>query len=180
MTNKERFVNYARKHDIAIAEETLDRRLAIIPAFSRKVIETRWGLNGGSYCRCFDTLEQSLGLKGSRELYDKSIRDLEGAVYAEIIADRDKIGDWNVSVGLGKLACAVISSKDADMVYGEKMFEALDKLTPREKNVLFLRFGLDGHGDRTLQEVGDFLNLLEKESEKSKISPLENLVVGLI
>lgn len=94
---------------------------------------------------------------------------MEGAVYAEIIADRDKIGDWNVSVGLGKLACAVISSKDADMVYGEKMFEALDKLTPREKNVLFLRFGLDGNGDRTLQEVGDFFELT-----RERIREIEN------
>lgn len=169
MTNNERFVKHAQRHNIAESEEILDRRLEIIPVLSRKVLKTRWGLNGGNYCNTFDALEEKLGLMNSRDLYDKSMRDLACAVYAEIIADRNKIGDWNVTVGLGRLACAVLYTKDVDTVCGEKLFEALDTLAPHEKNILFLRFGIDGKGTKTLEEVGDIFEL-----PRERIRQIEN------
>lgn len=176
MTNKERFVEFAKRHNIAKSEEILDRRLAIIPALSRKVVETRWGLNGGNYCLRFDALEEKLGLKNSHELYDKSMRDLESAVFAEGIADRNKIGDWNVIVGLGRLATAELCTSTeeigVDMVYGEKLFESIWKLTSREKNVIFLRFGLDGNGTKTLQEVGDTLGIA-----RERVRQIENKAI---
>ena len=41
----------------------------------------------------------------------------------------------------------------------EELYEAIKSLTPREQRVIFLRFGLDGKGIRTLGSIGDELNL---------------------
>ena len=39
------------------------------------------------------------------------------------------------------------------------MWQFLDELKPREKKVLILRFGLDGQGEKTLEEVGNELGV---------------------
>ena len=41
----------------------------------------------------------------------------------------------------------------------EELYEAIKSLTPREQRIIFLRFGLDGKGIRTLGSIGDELNL---------------------
>lgn len=176
MTNKERFIDYAKKHNIAETEEILDRRLAIIPEMSRKVVETRWGLNEGTYCLKFDSLDKLLGINDSKKVYDKAMNDLEQAKYAELIADREEIRNWDMTCGLGLLAanCCIfndniikegrnLSSVDVpdtigpDKIRGLDVQVALEKLYAREKKVMILRFGLDGNGARTLQEVADFM-----------------------
>lgn len=163
MNNKERLTQYAKRHGIADSEEILDRRLAIIPEQSRKIIKTRWGFNGRKHYMNFKNLGKKLSLQNPRALYFQSMSRLENAAYAEIIADRNKIGNWEISVGLGRLACSVLSTSNitfgVDTVYGEKLIQLLEQCSQRDKEIIYLRFGLDGNGARTLEKVSKCFNI---------------------
>ena len=175
MTNKERFVKYACRNCIAQSEEILDRRLAIIPETSRKVVETRWGLNDGTYCHKFDTLGEMLGLDDPKKTYTEAMHDLKRAAFAEVIADREEIGDWNAVVSLGRLANCIFGYDAiyADMVCGKKLKEVLsDRLTQREKDIIFLRFGFDGKGTKLLDTVAD-----SRGVTRERIRQIENKAI---
>ncbi len=47
----------------------------------------------------------------------------------------------------------------------------LDELTPREKLVVHLRFGLDGEDERTLEEIGRSLELTRERVRQSAPKP---------
>ncbi len=57
----------------------------------------------------------------------------------------------------------------------EKLEEALSMLTPRERKVIELRYGLDGKKPRTLEETGKELGLTRERVRQLEISALEKL-----
>jgi RNA polymerase primary sigma factor len=52
---------------------------------------------------------------------------------------------------------------------------ALGKLSPRERDVLRLRYGLDGHDPRTLEEVGAALHMTRERARQLEGMALEKL-----
>lgn len=176
MTNKERFVEYAKKHNIAENEEVLDRRLAIIPEMSRNIVETRWGLNGGKYCQRFASLDKVLGINDSKEAYLKAMQDLQNAGSAELISDREELGNWDVTCGLGSLARAIFgvdpNASEPNLIRGTGMLEALEILPKVEKDTITFRFGLDGNGRKCLQDVADIMGVT-----REKVKGRENKII---
>ncbi len=57
----------------------------------------------------------------------------------------------------------------------EQIGEALKNLTEREAEVIRMRFGLDGHGDRTLEEVGDRLRVTRERIRQIESKALRKL-----
>ena len=53
------------------------------------------------------------------------------------------------------------------------LFDALEKLEPREREIITLRFGLDGRPERTQKEVADRLGI-----SQSYISRLEKRIIS--
>jgi len=57
----------------------------------------------------------------------------------------------------------------------ERLNEALNMLSPRERKVIELRFGLDGKKPRTLEEVGEELGLTRERVRQLETQALEKL-----
>jgi len=57
----------------------------------------------------------------------------------------------------------------------ERVKELLDVLTPRERKVLILRFGLDGGGSRTLEKVGEFFGVTRERARQIEAEALRKL-----
>ena len=57
----------------------------------------------------------------------------------------------------------------------EQLMEVLDSLTPREKKVLRLRFGLDDGKARTLEEVGKEFNVTRERIRQIEAKALRKL-----
>lgn len=63
----------------------------------------------------------------------------------------------------------------ASKLFGERIGEVLDELTPREAAIIRLRYGLQGADSHTLKEVGEIFNLSReriRQVEKSALSKL--------
>ena len=58
---------------------------------------------------------------------------------------------------------------------GEQLEEALASLTPREAEVIRLRFGLDGGRDYTLEEVGQKIGLTRERVRQIQAEALRRL-----
>ena len=59
------------------------------------------------------------------------------------------------------------------------MYESLDKLTSREKEILILRFGLYNNPEMTQKEVADYLGISQSyisRLEKKTIDKLRNIL----
>jgi RNA polymerase primary sigma factor len=55
------------------------------------------------------------------------------------------------------------------------MTEALAELTPREQRILRMRFGIDGAGDHTLEEVGKVFGVTRERIRQIEAKALEKL-----
>jgi RNA polymerase primary sigma factor len=53
--------------------------------------------------------------------------------------------------------------------------EALAELTPREQRILRMRFGIDGAGDHTLEEVGKVFGVTRERIRQIEAKALEKL-----
>ncbi|MBI2124817.1 sigma-70 family RNA polymerase sigma factor [Candidatus Pacearchaeota archaeon] len=72
-----------------------------------------------------------------------------------------------------------IYEKASRLVLHEKLAESLKELEGAEKQVLYLRFGLDGNGCRTLDETGRFIGFTRERArqiEKRAIKMLKNKI----
>ena len=61
--------------------------------------------------------------------------------------------------------------------FEQKTRELLKLLSPREAQVIRMRFGIDGPGDKTLQEVGDKLGLTRERIRQIETKALKKLVL---
>jgi RNA polymerase primary sigma factor len=61
--------------------------------------------------------------------------------------------------------------------FAQKTRELLKLLTPREQQVIRMRFGIDGPGDQTLQEVGNQLGLTRERIRQIETKALKKLVL---
>ncbi len=61
------------------------------------------------------------------------------------------------------------------MLMNEKLREVLDTLTPREKRVLELRYGLEDGRPRTLEEVGKEFNVTRERIRQIEAKALRKL-----
>jgi RNA polymerase primary sigma factor len=70
-----------------------------------------------------------------------------------------------------------VSPDDAasNMILREKIEEALDQLTPRERDVLIMRFGLEDGCQRTLEEVGRHFRVTRERIRQIEAKALKKL-----
>ena len=61
------------------------------------------------------------------------------------------------------------------MILKEQLEDALNTLTPREKNVLKLRYGLEDGRERTLEEVGKIFNVTRERIRQIELKALHKL-----
>jgi RNA polymerase primary sigma factor len=61
--------------------------------------------------------------------------------------------------------------------FAQKTREMLTLLTPREQEVIRMRFGIDNPGDKTLQEVGDKLGLTRERIRQIETKALKKLML---
>jgi len=91
---------------------------------------------------------------------DKPIGKDEDASFGEILSDTRKLpAEEEIKL----------------MTLREKLEEALSMLTPRERKVIELRYGLDGKKPRTLEETGRELGLTRERVRQLEISAIEKL-----
>lgn len=152
--NHERFIKYLRKHEIVDSGDTLKRWMKMIPITSKKIIETRWGIDGTSHCANYKQLNDKLGVNNGEELYFKAEQDLADSKYVELLIDYQELDNWKQAVNLGRLAKNIFVTCESSSIYGKRLLETLEILDEDEKNVIFLRYGLKDGGLRSLQQVG--------------------------
>ena len=95
----------------------------------------------------------------------------------ELSFDEPLNTDWDgnellLSDVLGTEPDLVMRPIEAD-VDRQLLWKAIERLTPREKEIVVLRFGLNGYRERTQKEVADYLGI-----SQSYISRLEKKIIG--
>ncbi len=96
---------------------------------------------------------------------------------SEVSFDEPLNTDWDgnellLSDILGTDSDIVMQPIEAD-VDRKLLWDAVDKLNPRERTIIMLRFGLDGRPDQTQKEVADQLGI-----SQSYISRLEKRIIA--
>ena len=96
---------------------------------------------------------------------------------AEVSIDEPLNVDWD---GNELLLSDILSSDENsaadDIIYSEEMsaiHEAVNALEPRERQIIVLRYGLDGNKEMTQKDVADFLGI-----SQSYISRLEKRILS--
>lgn len=74
-----------------------------------------------------------------------------------------KISDQNHSEKTEEEKPAPTNEKDAYNILQKQLKTILNKLPEQEREVISMRFGLDGNGSHTLDEIGSYFNLTHKE-----------------
>ena len=96
---------------------------------------------------------------------------------SEVSFDEPLNTDWDGN----ELLLSDILGTDSDLVMKpieedvdrQLLFDALERLSPREREIITLRFGLDGRPERTQKEVADRLGI-----SQSYISRLEKRIIS--
>ncbi len=84
-----------------------------------------------------------------------------GLFLSDVVRDKSKVGSPE----------KVISS----LKLNQQMEEAIQKLKEKQRQVIYLRFGLDGEGSRTLQEIGKKMGLSRERVRQIEKIALERL-----
>ena len=106
-------------------------------------------------------------------MYLRRVVKLKG----EVSLDEPLNVDWEGN----ELLLSDVLGTDSDVVYKdiehgvekEMLTEAISKLAPREREIMNMRFGLDGNEEKTQKEVADMLGI-----SQSYISRLEKKIVS--
>jgi RNA polymerase primary sigma factor len=61
------------------------------------------------------------------------------------------------------------------MTMRSDIFEVLDTLSPREEKVIIMRNGLDGNGQRTLEEIGKEFNVTRERIRQIEAKAMRKL-----
>ena len=121
-----------------------------------------------------DTLAERLSLSRERvqELLTASLE-----IYSLDTPSFGSAGDLELGQAL---EAAVPSPEDhavADDLRGQ-LINLLQELQPRDRQVIELRYGLDGEGERTLEEVGKLLGVTRERIRQIEIRVLGELQQG--
>ena len=90
---------------------------------------------------------------------DQPVGEQEDAVFGDFVAGEDPLPEEEVEVSLRSQALA----------------DALDTLSERERQVLALRYGLDGSDPKTLEDIGKRLGLTRERVRQIELETLRRL-----
>ncbi len=94
---------------------------------------------------------------------------------ASLDAPLGEDGDRNLADVIPSEEYASPSARVFRRAVQEEVVRALHSLTPREQDVLRLRFGLEGNEPHTLEEIGKSLHLTRERARQIEIQALEKL-----
>ena len=70
---------------------------------------------------------------------------------------------------------APTNEKDAYAILQKQLKTIINKLPEQERDVISMRFGLDGNGSHTLEEIGMYFNLTREEIRGIELKTLQLL-----
>ena len=70
---------------------------------------------------------------------------------------------------------APTNEKDAYVILQKQLKTIINKLPEQERDVISMRFGLDGNGSHTLEEIGMYFNLTREEIRGIELKTLQLL-----
>ena len=187
--DEKRLINESLRGDIKSRNKLIEHNLRLVVYIAKRFESPKTNIE--------DLISiGSMGLIKGVETF-KSDKNIKLATYAsrcienEILMFLRKISRTKVEVSLdetlnidsdgNELLLSDILGTDSDeaisnMLSKEKerlMYEAIEKLKPREKEIIGLRFGLFGYEEKTQKEVADLLGI-----SQSYISRLEKRIIA--
>lgn len=134
--------------------------------------------------RALNRLSQKLGRPPSEEELARatgvaaaSIADVMSAAREPLSLDAPRSGDSELTLGDAVADWRALNPNEhaSARERADKLRSLLEGLTPRERRVLELRFGLDGDGERTLEEIGKSLDLTRERIRQIVMAALAKL-----
>ena len=156
----------------AIAEQTRTIRIPVyITEVIKKVTATAyrlWREQGREPSPEEIALELKMSPQGVEDIIQmaKKPLSLESPVGDEESRVRDFIADQGTTSPLDLVM-------NEDMV--QKLLQALSTLSPKEEKILRMRYGIEGSGEYTLQEIGDLLGVSRERIRQIEYLALEKL-----
>lgn len=116
------------------------------------------------------------------EWTEEKVRELQRIAYQTDVSSLDElIGNElmnerrEVTAKIDLLGSNEVEEKIDAAFTCETLLKFVNKLRPREIKVLTLRFGLDGNGQRTLEEVGQQFGVTRERMRQIEVKALSHL-----
>ena len=176
------FSNYILDHSKDILSFSYDRKL--LGQFRNELLSILDNLEVTPVIVCFDRIRKEVSfiinelalLPGIKVITDKELAAVRNRIHisnAEVIAT---VGE-NLPIEDAKTAeekspkeepaqpaqKPQLDKKNAYAILQTQLKTSLDKLPDQEREVISMRFGLDGNGSHTLEEIGLYFNLTREE-----------------
>ena len=177
-----KFSNYILDHSKDILSYSYDRK--ILSQFRNELLSILDNLEITPVIVCFDRIRKEVSfiinelalLPGIKVITDKELAAVRNRIHisnAEVIAT---VGE-NLPIEDAKTAeekspkeepaqpaqKPQLDKKNAYAILQKQLKTILDKLPEQEREVISMRFGLDGNGSHTLEEIGMYFNLSREE-----------------
>lgn len=177
------------KGDQRARSELIEHNLRLVAYIARRFentginIEDLISIGTIGLIKAIETFQASKGIKlatyASRCIENEILMYLRKIANQkiELSFDEPLNTDWDgnellLSDVLGTEPDLVMRPIEAD-VDRQLLWKAIERLTPREKEIVVLRFGLNGYRERTQKEVADYLGI-----SQSYISRLEKKIIS--
>lgn len=147
------------------------KRLSVIPSYSRKVLEVKWGFNGDGFCYSERELARKLGVEDVHEQYQQAQQDLALAKYVIYLENPESL-DFKTAIKIGKLArdyCKYINylivpkeNNPQDLIgkiNPQKLLECVNLLEPKYRDVLISYYGLCDNDSKTQASIANQKNI---------------------
>ncbi|MEG0764653.1 MAG: RNA polymerase sporulation sigma factor SigE [Pseudoflavonifractor sp.] len=175
--------------DTKVRDQLIERNLRLVVYIARRFentginIEDLISIGTIGLIKAINTYKPEKNIKlatyASRCIENEILMHLRktSALKSEISFDEPLNTDWDgnellLSDILGTDGDVVMRPIEAD-VDRKLLSDAMTKLSPRERQIITMRFGLDGRPDRTQKEVADLLGI-----SQSYISRLEKRIIA--
>ena len=176
------FSNYILDHSKDILSFSYDRKL--LGQFRNELLSILDNLEVTPVIVCFDRIRKEVSLiinelallPGIKVITDKELAAVRNRIHisnAEVIAtigenlpiDNDKPAkEKSTKEEPAQPAQKLhLDKKNAYAILQKQLKTILDKLPQQEREVISMRFGLDGNGSHTLEEIGLYFNLTREE-----------------
>lgn len=134
-------------------------------------------------------VEERLTAELGREPSDAEVADEVGLSPDKVTAMKSsairpasldaRIGQDNGDTGLGDLIADETAENPADQLKEKDMREGINALfkalTPRERDIIRLRYGLGGRPEKTLEEIGEKLGVTRERIRQIQLSALHKM-----